>query len=83
VRLAQILEHEVPGFGFLIPRGVEAARHETRRHQWRHLVIEGDFLAAGGVQVARTAGQPGLEYHKARRCVIVGLVGQAEPQDAR
>ena len=83
MRLAQILEHEVPGFGFLVPLGVVAARHEARRHQRGDLAIEGDFLAAGGVQVARTAGQPGLEDHKARRCVIVGLVGQAEPQDAR
>ena len=77
VRLAQILEHEVPGFGVLIPCSVEAARHEARRHQRGDLAIEGDFLAAGGVQVARAPGQPGLEDHRARCCALVRVVGQA------
>jgi hypothetical protein len=83
VRVAQVLEHEVPGFGFLIPRGVEAARHETRRAERCDLSIEGHFLAAGGVAVARRPGRPCLEEYGARGRAVVGLIGQAEPQNAR
>jgi len=83
VRLAQILEYEMPGLGFLIPRGVEAARHETRRRQRRDLAIESHFLAAGGVDVARRPRQPCLEDHGARRCAVGGLIGQAQSQNAR
>ena len=82
MRFAQILENEVPGLGCLIPRGVEAARHKTRRRKRRDLAIEGYFLAAGGMDVARRPGQPCLEDHGARRRAVGDLVGQAQPQDA-
>ena len=82
-RRAHILQHEMPGFAFLVPRGVEAAGHEALRHQRGDLAIEGDFLSAGDALGVRLPGHPGLEDHRARGRAVIGLIGQAQPQDAR
>ena len=84
VRLAQILEHEVPGFGFLVPlrRRSSAARGAptSAGRPGRRRRLPGGRRCAGR-SCARAA--PVLKITERGAALVVGLVGQAQPHDAR
>ena len=82
VRLGQVFEQQVPLFRIRIADGVEAARHQPRRHRGRDCRVELDFAAAAARQTVVTAGEPGLEDQGVRRACGI-IISQPQPGDAR
>jgi hypothetical protein len=83
VRIAEVLEQEMPVVRIRVAEGLEAARGDGRGHGGGNLIVERDLVAAPVPPTADAVWSSGLEDEGARRVDGGGLVHQAQANDAR
>jgi hypothetical protein len=83
VRIAEVLEEEMPVVHVRVGEGLEAARGDDRGHGGGNLIVEGDLVAAPVPPTIDAVGTSRLEDEGARRGGRGGLVRQAQADDAR